>query len=243
MEREALLLSTFVGLADHLVAEFDVVEMLTLLSDRCVEALEVSAAGIMLASPAGELRVIASSSETMRILELLEQQASEGPCQDCYRTGTAVIGVNLADTDTGSRWPRFAPRALDAGFRSVYALPMHLRERTVGALNLFHTGEAAMPEPDVVAAQALADVATIAILQHHATVAGHVVSEQLQHALNSRVTIEQAKGVLHARTGIDMDDAFNQLRRYARNHNRKLVDVAHDVISDTLHPASLSSRR
>ncbi len=233
MEREALLVSTLVGLADNLVADFDVVDLLTLLSDRCVEALDVDAAGIMLASPSGELRVIASSSETMRSLELFEQQADEGPCQDCYRTGTPVVSVDLADT--ASRWPHFAPRALAAGYRSVYALPMHLRDRTLGALNLFRTGEDVMDEPDVRAAQALADVATIAILQHRETVAANVIGEQLQQALNSRLTIEQAKGMLAARTGMGVDDAFDQLRRYARSHNRRLVDVAHALIDGTLN--------
>ncbi len=237
MEREALLLTTLVGLADNLVADFDVVELLTLLSDGCVEALDVDAAGIMLASPAGDLRVIASSSETMRILELFEQQAAEGPCQDCYHTGTSVVSVDLADT--GCRWPRFAPLAQGAGFRSVSALPMHLRDRTLGALNLFRTSDGVMPAPDVRAAQALADVATIAILQHRDSTAAHVVSEQLQQALNSRLAIEQANGMLAARTGIGVDDAFNQLRRYARSHNRRLLDVAHAIIDGTINTTAV----
>ncbi len=243
MEREALLLTTLVGLADNLVADFDVVELLTLLSDGCVEALDVDAAGIMLAAPNGELRVIASSSETMRSLELFEQQTAQGPCPDCYRTGTPIVSVDLADTAT--RWPRFAPEALAAGYRSVYALPMHLRDKTLGALNLFRTSEYVMPAPDVRAAQALADVATIAILQHRDTVAANVIGEQLQHALHSRLTIEQAKGMLAERTGISIDEAFDQLRRDARNNNRRLVDVAHALINCNLtttpvHPASLN---
>jgi transcriptional regulator with GAF, ATPase, and Fis domain len=238
MDREALLLNTLVGLADNLVDDFDVVELLTLLSDRCVEALDVSAAGIMLASPAGELRVIASSDETMRTLELFELQAAEGPCQDCCLTGDPIVSVDLADT--ASRWPRFAPRALAAGYRSVYALPMHLRDRTLGALNLFRATEDAVPVADLRAAQALADVATIAILQHRDTVAATVITEQLQQALNSRLTIEQAKGMLAARTGIGIDEAFDQLRRYARQHNRRLLDVAHAVIDGTLKSTSLT---
>ncbi len=241
MEREALLLGTLVELADNLVADFDVVELLTLLSDRCVDALDVDAAGIMLAAPSGELRVIASSSETMRILELFELQTAQGPCPDCYRTGTAVVSVDLADT--ASRWPQFAPRALVAGYRSVYALPMHLRDRTLGALNLFRSKEDAMAGADMRAAQAFADVATIAILQHRETLAANVVSEQLQQALNSRLTIEQAKGMLAARTGLGIDEAFDQLRRYARQNNRRLLDVAHSVIDGTLNSTSLSPLR
>src|SRR5437870_1631295 len=162
MTREARLATTMVELADTLVAEFDVVDLLTLLADRCVDVLDVGAAGIMLAAPDGELRVVASTSETMRILELLELQAQEGPCLECFRSGVAVVNQDLA----GDRWPRFAPAARDAGFQSVHALPMRLRGTRLGALNLFHVDPGEMHDADVAAAQALADIATIAILQY-----------------------------------------------------------------------------
>ena len=241
MERETLLLNTLVGLADTLVDDFDIVDLLTLLSDRCVEALDVDAAGIMLASPSGGLQVIASTSETMRVLELLEQQAEEGPCQDCYRTGAPIVAVDL--TDTATRWPRFTPKAIEAGFQSVSALPMHLRRQTLGALNLFRESEGAMPDSDVHAAQALADVATIAILQHRFATAAHDVSEQLQGALNSRVTIEQAKGMLAERTGVTFDEAFARLRGYARSHNRHLAEVCVDFVRGAIQTTALTANR
>lgn len=164
--REASLARTFVELADTLVADFDVVELLTLLADRCVEVLDVGAAGLMLVGPSGDLRVMASSSETMRVLELFEIQAQEGPCLDCHRTGVPVADRDLTAHDV--RWPRFATEALAAGFLSVQALPMRLRGSVVGALNLFRPEPGEMPSVDIAIAQALADVATIAILQHRA---------------------------------------------------------------------------
>src|SRR5256885_7261956 len=162
MARETMMAKTLVELADSLVADFDVVDLLTLLATRCVEVLDVGAAGIVLLSPEGDLRVVASSSEAMRVVELFELQSQEGPCLDCYRTGEPVLNQDLTSAD--GRWPRFGPVAIEAGFRSVHALPMRLRGTIVGALNLFRAEEA-MAEPDVVAGQALADVATIAILQ------------------------------------------------------------------------------
>ena len=206
MPREAMLARTLVELADTLVADFDVVELLTLLADRCVDVLDVGAAGLMLVAPDGDLRVMASSSEAMRVLELFELQAQEGPCLDCYRTGQPVVNQDLATVD--GRWPRFAAEALAAGFHSVHALPMRLRGTVIGALNLFHIEPGEMRQADVDAAQALADVATIAILQHRAALEAQVLNEQLNHALNSRIVIEQAKGMVAEREGLDMEQAF-----------------------------------
>src|SRR5579859_4590509 len=237
MPREALLAQTLVELADTLVDDFDVVELLTLLADRCVEVLDVSAAGLMLVSPGGDLRVMASSSDAMRVLELFEQQSEEGPCPDCYRSGKPIVNQNLAVVN--GRWPRFAPRALEAGFRSVHALPMRLRGLTIGALNLFRADEGQLDETDVAAAQAFADVATIAILQHRAATEAQVVNDQLQHALNTRIVIEQAKGVVAERGGLDMEQSFSLLRNHARSHNLRLVDVAQAVIDGTLATRSL----
>jgi GAF domain-containing protein len=234
MPREALLARTLVELADTLVDDFDVVELLTLLTDRCVEVLDVTAAGLMLVAPEGDLRVMASSSEEMRLVELFELQSLEGPCPDCYRSGEPSLNPSLA-TENG-RWPRFTPVALAAGFRSVHALPMRLRGLTIGALNLFRTAEGLLDEADVVVAQALADVATIAVLQHRAAVAGHVVVEQLNHALNSRVLIEQAKGVIAERARVDMDQAFSWLRQHARTHHLLLAEVAQSVIDGKVTP-------
>ncbi len=237
MSREALLARTLVELADTLVADFDVVELLTRLADRCVDVLDVGAAGLMVAAPDGALRVMASSSETMRLLELFELQSQEGPCLDCFVTGQAVVNQDLAAVD--GRWPRFAPEAIAAGFHSVHALPMRLRGTVIGALNLFHVEPGEMRPADVEAAQALADVATIAILQHRATLEAQVVNEQLQQALNSRIVIEQAKGMVAERAGLDMEQAFLLLRHHARNRNLRLVDVARAVIDGSLSASAL----
>jgi len=234
MGREALLARTFVELADTLVDDFDVVELLTLLAHRCVDVFDVDAAGLMLAAPDGGLRVVASSSEAMRMVELFELQSQEGPCPDCYRSGDSSLREALTADD--AHWPRFAPVALEAGFRSVYALPMRLRGVTIGALNLFRSAAGAVEEADVVAAQALADVATIAVLQHRAAVAAHLLVDQLNHALNSRIMIEQAKGVVAERAGVDMEAAFARLRAHARNHNVLLADVARSVIEGSVVP-------
>lgn len=232
MTRESTLARTLVQLADTLVADYDVVDVLTLLTDCCVDVLDVAAAGIMLAGPDGVLRVMASSSEAMRLLELFELQAEEGPCLDCFRTALPVVNQDLATVN--GRWPRFAPEALAAGFHSVHALPMRLRGTVIGALNLFRQTPGDLREADVEAAQALADVATIAILQHRAKHEAQIVNDQLNHALNSRIVIEQAKGMVAERLGVNMEQAFNQLRGHARNHNLRLVDVAQGVIDGTL---------
>jgi GAF domain-containing protein len=237
MSREALLAQSFVQLADNLVNDFDVVDTLTLLADRCVGVFDVDAAGLMLVSPDGELRVLASSSDAMRVLELFEVQANEGPCVDCYRSGEPSVNLKLERFD--GRWPRFAPRALEAGFRSVHALPMRLRHQTIGALNMFRVDEGQMSETDVVAAQALADVATIAILQARAASNAEALNEQLRRALNSRIVIEQAKGVVAEAAGLDMERAFIRLRGHARNHNLRLSDVARAVSDKALPVASL----
>ena len=230
MTREALLTRTLVQLADTLIADFDVVDLLTLLSDRCVEILDVAAAGLMLAAPSGDLSVVASSSDAMRVLEAFELQSNEGPCPDCYRSGQPIVNLDLAANY--DRWGQFAPRALAAGFRSVHALPMHLRDRTIGALNLFRADQGGLEEDDVNTAQALADVATIAILQHRTTLDSQALNDQLNHALNSRIVIEQAKGIVGERAGIDMEQAFGSLagsrpqpqpaprRRRPRRHQR-----------------------
>ncbi len=242
MPREALLVRTLVEIADSLVDDFDVVALLSLLADRCVEVLDVSAAGMMLAAPEGDLRVVASSNETMRVVELFELQSDEGPCLDCYRSGAAV----LLDDDlavAGGRWPRFAPVAVDAGFRSAHALPMRLRGSIVGALNLFGSQAGTLSAADVTAGQALAAVATIAILQQRVASESRVLIDQLNTALTSRVVIEQAKGVLAERAGLSMEAAFDAMRKYARDGNRRLADVARSLIDRTLAPDVLPPSR
>jgi len=237
MPREALLTRTLVELADNLVDNFDVVDLLSRLADRCVEIVDVTAAGLLLGSADGELRLLASSSEAVRVLELFATQTDEGPCIDCYRTGEPIVNFDLGDA--AGRWPKFAPKAVEAGFLSVHALPMRLRGQTIGALNLFRAHEGALREIDVVAAQALADVATIAILQHRVTSDAQALNEQLTQALSTRIVIEQAKGVVAERADVDMEQAFARLRMHARNHNLRLTDVAQAVSSKALPVTSL----
>jgi len=234
MSRESDVVRAFVEMADTLVDDYDVVDLLTGLADRCVSLLGVSAAGVMLASPAGRLGLAASSSEAMRLLELFELQAQEGPCLDAFRTGERVDHETL---DAGSgRWPSFSAAAIEAGFLSASALPLGLRDVTIGALNLLSTARTPMDEADVIVARAFADLATLSILQHQASAESQRLNEQLSAALTSRVVIEQAKGVISERTGLHLDQAFARLRSYARNHNLRLTDVAQAAIDGTLDP-------
>jgi GAF domain-containing protein len=233
-----LVARTFVELADNLVEDFDIVDVLTLLADRCVLILDAAAAGLMLANAQGELRVMASSSDTVRLVELFELQAEEGPCLDCFRSGEPVGEADLALAS--ARWPTLAPRAAEAGFRAVNALPMRLRGATVGSLNLFRTSRGVIDDDDLALGQAFADVATIAILQHRAAEEAQEVNRQLAGALSSRVVIEQAKGIVAASLGLEMDEAFVRLRDHARRHNLRLAVVAHAVRDTQLAPAQLS---
>jgi len=237
MARESLLISTLVELADNLVDDFDVIDVLTMLTHRCVEAIDVDAAGVLLTSPGGELQFIASSSEEMRLLELLQIQVDEGPCVDCFRDGNAIVNRALADPD--GRWPHFSPRAVALGFRSVHCLPMRLRGRTIGALNLFRAAPGSLTEEDVIVAQGLADVATIAILQHRTSLDAKTLNFQLSGALNSRIIIEQAKGMVSQAAHCDMNQAFARLRAHARNHNQGLTVVATMVVEGSLAPGDL----
>ena len=229
MSRESLVSQTFLQLADTLVADFDIIDLLTMLADRCVELVDADAAGILLADNKGNLRVMAASSEQARLLELFQLQNEEGPCLDAHSSGEGVTCTDLRDALP--RWPRFTPYAVGAGFTAVYALPLRLRDSIIGALNLFRTQPGPMPEADVRLAQALADVASVAILHDQATREIEIRDGQLQHALDSRIIIEQAKGVLAERSQVDMATAFNRLRTYARSHNVQLTAVAADVIA------------
>jgi GAF domain-containing protein len=237
MNRETTLTRTFVELADTLVADFDVTDLLTLVAERCVEILDVDAAGLMLAGADMQLRLIASSSEAMRVLELFELEAEEGPCVDAFRTGTAAINYDLEAAK--DRWPRFSAEAIAAGFHAADALPLRLRGIVVGALNLFRKESGEMTAADVAVAQALADIATIAILQHRAALEAGVVNTQLQNALDSRVVIEQAKGMVAERLQLTMEQAFSTLRGHARGRNLRLGEVARDVTIGALLPSSL----
>jgi len=209
-------------------ADFDIIDFLHLLTDRSISLLAASAAGVVLADPRGELRVAAASSEEAGLLELFQLQNDQGPCLECFRTGRAVTATDMAGPD--GRWPRFAEAAARAGFATVEALPMRLRDQVIGALNLFRAEPGPLDPADLRIGQALADVATIGLLHERNVRHRETVAEQLQAALNSRVVIEQAKGKLAERLSVDMDRAFTMLRDYARNTNQRLTDVARDFV-------------
>lgn len=235
--RERLLASTFVDLADTLVADFDVIDFLHTLATRSVQLLDIDAAGIMLADHHGGLHVMASSTEETRLLELYELQNNEGPCLDCFRSGFPVARGDLAAMRAA--WPAFTQKLQHFGFHSVQALPMRLREETIGALNLFRTSPGRLSEADLAIGQAMADVATVGMIQERVIAAGELLATQLQTALSSRVQLEQAKGVLAQRTRLPMDQAFLLMRDYARSHNRRLTDVAAQIIDGTLDENAL----
>ena len=223
-----LLSDTFIELADTMVADFDVIDFLHLLTDRSVALLAAGAAGVMLADPRGQLRIAAASSEEAGLLELFQLQNDQGPCLECFRTGRPVTATGLAAP--AQRWPQFAQAATQAGFQSVQALPMRLRDQVIGALNLFRAEPGPLGAADLRIGQALADVATIGLLHERNVRRSETAAEQLQGALNSRVVIEQAKGKLAERLGIDMDRAFSMLRDYARTTNQRLTDVARTFV-------------
>jgi len=226
--REDRLAETLVELADTLVDDFDVIDFLHRLAARCVELLGIDAAGLMLVDPYGQLRVMAASNERARLMDLMQIQSDSGPCVTCYRTAASVL---VSDIRTAAdRWPVVADRAAELGLRAVFALPMRLRNEVIGVANLFRAEPGPLGEPNERIGQAMADVATIGILQARAVHRREVVAEQLQTALNTRVVIEQAKGVLAERFTLDMDTAFRALRQYARSHQQRLSDVAYGVV-------------
>jgi len=240
-KRESRLLRAFVQLADTLVDDYDVVDVLHQLAEHCVQLLNATAAGLMLSDQRGDLRVVAYSSAQTRMLELFQLQASEGPCLDCIRNGEPVLVADLS-AEVG-RWPRFAPLAVKEGFASVHAVPMRLRREIVGTLNLFRHETGLLDDEDLLVVRALADTATIGILQERAIRRSEIVTEQLQTALNSRVVIEQAKGVLAFAGNLEMEQAFHTLRGHARNGGRRLADVARELVVGELRPEELLTPR
>jgi GAF domain-containing protein len=224
---EVRLADVFVEMADTLVAEFDVIEFMHVLTERCVQLLGVSAAGLLLTDQQDALQVVAASSERTRLLELFQLQTDQGPCVECFRTGEPV---SVADLSATERWPYFTQAAAAVGFAAVHALPMRLRDDVIGALNLFDATPGALAEGKLRIAQALADVATIGLLQQRAIRRRDALTEQLQTALNSRVLIEQAKGVVAERLRLNVDEAFGLLRGAARKRNRRLSDLAQAIV-------------
>ncbi len=229
------LVGAFVDLADTLVDDFDVTETLQVLADRCVQLVGAAAAGLLLADEHGVLRVAVSSSERALLLELFQLQSAEGPCLDCYRSGEHLAAAE-------SRWPQFAPRAVTAGYVGVHAIPMRLRGEVLGAMNLFASSpESAVAPRGLAVARALTDVATIAIVQDRAARKREVLTAQLQTALDSRVVIEQAKGLVAGRLDLGVEESFELLRSFARSTNRRLSDLVQDVVAGRVDARYLDS--
>ena len=236
-DRERGVTRAFVALSNSLVDGFDLVDLLSGLTADCAALLDIESAGLLLADPGGVLHVLAASSERTRSLELFQLQRAEGPCLDCFRSGQPVIAPDLRQD--GGRWPQFASRAIQAGFASVHAVPMRLQDTVLGALGLFGSSVGSLGDDDVSLAQALAHVASVAIVQDKVATDRQVVATQLQTALDSRVVLEQAKGVVSHVGGLDMEQAFAVLRRYARDGNQRLTDVARAVVRRELPAAQI----
>lgn len=227
----------FTEVADTLVADFDLVDFLHTLARHASTISGAAAAGVMLVGPTGTLHHVGASSEDARLLELFQIQNAEGPCLDSFRTGRTVVVPDLADV--ASRWPSFAPRAISYGMASVYAFPMRLRDRVIGGLNIFQTTRQELVAGEVRVLQALADMATISLIQEQAISRAELVTEQLQVALTSRIVVEQAKGALARTFGITVEESFELLRAHSRRTRRRLTDIAHDVVTSPEGPEAL----
>ncbi|MDQ1468366.1 MAG: hypothetical protein QOH10_2781 [Actinomycetota bacterium] len=239
MPKEQEVLRALVEVADTFVDDYDVVEFLHRLAVRCVTLLDVDEAGVMLIDASRTLNYVASSSEQMRLVELLELQHEEGPCLDAYRAGQVTVSPHVEDAER--RWPRFGSHAREAGLEALAGVPMRLRSDLIGALNLFSRRPGGLSEEDQHVAQAMADIATIGVLQARAIQDGQLVASQLQTALESRIAIEQAKGILAEHMAITVDDAFTLLRNHARTRNSKLTEIAQRIVSGALSPDTLGT--
>lgn len=233
MTREQRVAEIFVEAADSLIDDFDLIDFLQQLSVRCMELINVAAVGILLADQHDSLQTMAASDEHTRLLELFATQHDQGPCVECYKSGQAHTNINLTDPAVIARWPQFAPRATETGFVAANALPLRLRGRVIGTLALFQTDPDSLSDQDITLAQALADIATIALLQQRTAANSEVERAQLQHALTSRIVLEQVKGILAERWHVTVDEAFAAFRSYARAHHRQLAQLAREIAGGT----------
>ncbi len=229
---ERTILDTFVELADSLVGDYDPAEFLSTLVTRCAEVLDATSAAVMLESAEGDLRLAAATTAAMEALEQAEIDNEDGPCHQAYRTGEPVVANDLADGHAAERWPSVAKLMRDMGLRAVYAFPLRLRDDRLGALNLYRDTPGAFAEEDVRLAQAFADVATIGIINERKLATAEVRAAQLQTALDTRIVIERAKGVIAVTGDVPFEEAFEMIRRQARRTQRKVRDVAQSVIDE-----------
>ncbi|CAA0138149.1 Uncharacterised protein [Mycolicibacterium vanbaalenii] len=227
--RETQVLDAVVTLVDSLLVDFDVMDLLTELTERCAQLLDVAAAGFLLADPFDQLHLLAATTEQARDLELFQLQTDEGPCVDCYATGQPVSVADLEAEE--QRWPRFVPAAREAGFTSVHAVPMRAAGLVLGALGLFGTEAGELNDADVLVAQTLAHIACVAVLQGQAPTPTTVLP-QLRSALAGQVVVEQAKGYLREVLDLPVEEAFTVLRGYSRAHGEHLTEVARRLMTD-----------
>jgi GAF domain-containing protein len=233
------LAEVFVEVADTRDETLDLGAYLRRLASRATEVVTSDAAGVLLADHQDRLRFVAGSDEATTMLELFQLQHDEGPCLDCYRTGEPVVNTDLAKA--ADRWPRFAPFAVAAGFRSVHAVPLRRPgDVTVGAISLLQTTSGRLEADDIQIVQALAAVATIRLIQERTLHGAQVLTEQLQTALKSRIAIEQAKGAVAQVLAVSVDEAFALMRGYARHHHQRLSDLAQTLIDNPADIALLS---
>jgi transcriptional regulator with GAF, ATPase, and Fis domain len=235
--REHEIIRAFVDLSNELVDDYDVVDMLARLTANCASLLDISSAGLLLADSQGVLHLAASSSDRTHHLEVFQLQRAEGPCLDCYHQREAITVPDLEEER--SRWPQFCEAASLVGFRSVHALPMRLKDDVLGTLGLFGEETGRLEDDDLDLAQALVHVASVAIVNERSATDRDAINAQLEHALSSRIAVEQAKGVLAHAGDLDMPTAFAVLRRYARDHRRRLSDVAQEVVRRDLRHETL----
>lgn len=236
IDRESRLASAFVALADSLAPGRDLVDRMQVLVEHSTELTSVVEGGIVLAENSGEpdddLRLVASTGGRVTEVEVMQLSMGSGPCFEAYESG-ALVEVDDIDGHR-ARWPEFADLAIARGFRAVFALPLRFRDVTLGSLNLFADRVGPLDVHDAVLAQAMAEVATIGIVQSRLLTTHKTVNEQLTAALHSRVRIEQAKGLLAYRHDISVEQAFDLLRTHARQHGLKLHAVADEVMQRRL---------
>lgn len=240
LSRETRITTAFVAVADTLTTDFDVLDLLHTLVEQCTSILDTDAGGLMLVDHSGQLQLMTSTSEGADFVEVMQLNADSGPCIDCFTTGTAVSVPDIEQTD--GRWPAFQKTALQNGFRSAHATPLKLRGQIIGTMNLFATHPGALSDRDAAVAQALADVATIGILQERVVREGTILAEQLHRALDSRILVEQAKGILSHSLSVTVDEAFTILRAHARNNNLTIRSVALGISDRTISVESILVR-
>jgi GAF domain-containing protein len=228
MAHQKLLVRVLSEFARTLAGEFAVSDVLHDLAERVTEVLGVPGAGVSLAD-SGRIRFVAAIDEVTAAIERVQEDTQEGPCVDAHRAGELVLVADLRD-DPG-RWPTFAERARELGIVAVAGIPMSWNGTRLGALDLYSTARRDWLADDVVLAQVLADMATCYIAHASELERSRRTVEQLQEALESRVVIEQAKGMLAAERSISVNEAFELIRSHARSHSASLRAVGEAIVN------------